>query len=270
MRRIFSPNRCFSSLKTPEFVYELNNGVHFDKKSAEPVWPKDERIKLYSMRFCPYAHRVHLVLNIKKIPYNVAYVELKEKPEWLVEKSPKAKVPAIELPNGERLVESLIICDYLEEAFPQVPLWPSDPLLKAKDRLVIDKFISGSRRMVLLVLAKSQNQDEDVKKAVKMVAEMNRELGLRGGNFFFGNRPGMVDLMIWPWMIKLTMVEKLFGDGFKFENYAHLDKWRRLMMEQDAVKGFYISPEHMETFFGAMMQGVSRPPYNLIALKASL
>lgn len=72
--------------------------------------------------------------------YDVVYVNLTQKPDWLIEKSPFNKVPCIELEGGETVYESLIIADYLDEAYPQNKLYPSNPLAKAKDKLLIDRF----------------------------------------------------------------------------------------------------------------------------------
>lgn len=72
--------------------------------------------------------------------YDVVYVNLTHKPDWLIEKSPLNKVPCIELEGGETLYESLIIADYLNDAYPQNKLYPSNPLAKAKDKLLIDRF----------------------------------------------------------------------------------------------------------------------------------
>lgn len=67
------------------------------------------------------------------------------KPDWLYDKSPLGKIPALELENGDVLYESLIICDYLDERYPQNPLHSTDPLQKAKDRLLIEQFSKVSK-----------------------------------------------------------------------------------------------------------------------------
>lgn len=67
------------------------------------------------------------------------------KPDWLYDKSPLGKIPALELDNGDVLYESLIICDYLDEKYPQNPLHSTDPLQKAKDRLLIEQFSKVSK-----------------------------------------------------------------------------------------------------------------------------
>ena len=67
-------------------------------------------------------------------------INLTDKPEWLYEKSPLGKIPALELESGDCIYESMIIADYLDEKYPQRPLYPKDPLKKAKDKLLIDQF----------------------------------------------------------------------------------------------------------------------------------
>lgn len=94
-----------------------------------------ERTKL------PFNHLNLLILFII-ISYDVVYINLTHKPEWLVEKNPLSKVPTLEFENGDILYESLIIADYLDEAYPENSLYPNDPLLKAKDKLLIERFNS--------------------------------------------------------------------------------------------------------------------------------
>lgn len=67
--------------------------------------------------------------------YDIVYINLSQKPEWY-----QGKVPGIVLENGETLYESLIISEYLDEAYPEHNLFPKDPLAKAKDKLLIEKF----------------------------------------------------------------------------------------------------------------------------------
>lgn len=112
---------------------------------------------MYSMRFCPYAQRAHLVLEAKHIPYHTAYINLKQKPEWLVQKSPLTKVPALEIPavNGDPLIESLIIADYLDEQYPQTPLHSKDPLQKARDKILIERFNAFITPYYRLMFSKS-------------------------------------------------------------------------------------------------------------------
>lgn len=50
------------------------------------------------------------------------------------------KVPALELPSGKVLYESLIIAEYLDEEYPTRPLYDKQPVRKALDRILINRF----------------------------------------------------------------------------------------------------------------------------------
>jgi len=92
---------------------------------------------------------------------------LRDKPEWLYEKHPQAKVPAIEFgPDNKTLFESLIIADYLDESHPdRRPLASKDPYQKAQDRLFVDNF--GSFSSAFAKVYHSSDELSDIWNAVK-------------------------------------------------------------------------------------------------------
>src|ERR1700733_5786424 len=58
-------------------------------------------------------------------------------------KHPLGKVPCIEVGEENQLIwESQVICDYLDEKYPDKPLHSKDPFKKAQDRLFIDQIVS--------------------------------------------------------------------------------------------------------------------------------
>jgi glutathione S-transferase len=93
-------------------------------------------LKLCGFHVSNYHNKVRLALLEKGIAFEEdANCRPSQKDEWLA-RSPMGKVPIIEL-NGATLSESQVICDYLEDAYPQVPLYPKDPLAKARVRELI-------------------------------------------------------------------------------------------------------------------------------------
>jgi hypothetical protein len=72
--------------------------------------------------------------------YDVVNINLQEKPEWYFLKNPLGKVPTLETESGDCIYESLIVADYLDEKYPQTPLHSRDPMQKAKDRILIERF----------------------------------------------------------------------------------------------------------------------------------
>ncbi|HEY9905093.1 MAG TPA: glutathione S-transferase family protein, partial [Candidatus Sericytochromatia bacterium] len=82
-------------------------------------------IEIYSATVCPFAHRSRLVLLEKEIDFELIEIDLQNKPEGFTEISPYGKVPVIKH-GDERVWESAIINEYLDEVFPEPPLMPVD------------------------------------------------------------------------------------------------------------------------------------------------
>jgi len=56
--------------------------------------------------------------------------------EWL-SISPAGKIPAMTTEDGQHLCETTVICDYLEEVYPDRPLYPTDPVARARVRQIM-------------------------------------------------------------------------------------------------------------------------------------
>jgi glutathione S-transferase len=87
----------------------------------------------------------------------------------LLARTPMGKVPFLEL-DGATLTESQVICEYLEDAYPQKPLYPRDPLERARVRELIT-YIELHMELVARRLYPQvffgQPADEAVKQAVQ-------------------------------------------------------------------------------------------------------
>ena len=85
-------------------------------------------LKLCGFRISNYHNKVRIVLLEKGVAFEEdASCSPSQKDEFLA-RSPMGKVPFLELDDGRRLAESEVICEYLDEAYPQKPLLPRDPL----------------------------------------------------------------------------------------------------------------------------------------------
>ena len=90
-------------------------------------------IKLVTSKISPFGHRVEMCLIEKKISYEKVDVDLADKPDWFIQDSPLGKAPII-YGNGRPLFESIAICEYLEESFPDISLHSKDAYTKAWHR----------------------------------------------------------------------------------------------------------------------------------------
>lgn len=180
-----------------------------------PVFPNDGIYQLYSMRFCPYAARTHLVLDAKEIPYHTVNIHLNDKPEWLFDANPLGKVPALQLvnkPNAPFVYESLLIAEYLDEVHPQNKLYPTDPLAKLQEKIWIERF-SPIASKFHQTNVDGTAQWNDIQNGLD---EFERELNRRGTTYYGGEKPNILDYAIWPWFPRIESLDVIFGEGCTF------------------------------------------------------
>ena len=94
-------------------------------------------LKLCGMHTSNYHNKVRIALFEKGVPFEEdAGCHPSQNDDWLA-RSPVGKVPILELDGGRRIAESEVICEYLEDAYPQKPLLPKDAYERAKARELI-------------------------------------------------------------------------------------------------------------------------------------
>jgi glutathione S-transferase len=93
-------------------------------------------LKLCGFSTSNYYNKIKLQLLLKDIPFEEELVWVGNSHPKLMARSFMGKVPFLETPQG-CLSESMVIAEYLEQAYPQHPLLPSDPMQAAKLRELI-------------------------------------------------------------------------------------------------------------------------------------
>ncbi len=94
-------------------------------------------LELYHHGSSACAAKVRFALAEKRLPWIGHYVDIlageQFQPGFLAI-NPKAVVPVL-VHDGEIIRESTVICEYLEEAFREHPIYPSSPLERARVRI---------------------------------------------------------------------------------------------------------------------------------------
>jgi glutathione S-transferase len=97
-------------------------------------------VRLIDAPRCPYCARVRIALAEKGIELETVEVDLADRPQWLLELNPPhGRVPVLD-DDRFTLPESDVIMVYLEEAHPDPPLLPADPVERARARLLVHRF----------------------------------------------------------------------------------------------------------------------------------
>jgi maleylpyruvate isomerase len=98
-------------------------------------------MKLYDYFRSSAAYRVRIALNLKRLSYDAVPIHLskdggrQKTPEYRAI-NPQMRVPALVLSNGDRLIQSLAIIEYLDETLPDPALLPVEAVERAQVRAV--------------------------------------------------------------------------------------------------------------------------------------
>ena len=90
---------------------------------------------VYGANLSPFVRKVRVFLAEKGLDYQLEQVSPFAPPPEFLAISPLKRIPAFrdtERPEPNTLADSSIICDYLEHKYPQKPLYPGDPYLRAR------------------------------------------------------------------------------------------------------------------------------------------
>ncbi|XP_062832352.1 glutathione S-transferase omega-1 isoform X2 [Anolis carolinensis] len=199
------------------------------------------------MRYCPFAQRTRLVLKAKGIKHEIVNINLKNKPDWFFEKNPGGLVPVLETSKGQLIYESSITCEYLDEAYPENKLYPTDPYEKAFQKMTLELFST------LLSLAYKHlfgvKNGEDMSAVKKEYSEkllkFEEILVNRNTTFFGGNSVSMIDYLIWPWFERL----ELFQLQDCLDHLPKLKEWVEVMMLDPAVQATTSDLQKIKGFF---------------------
>lgn len=96
-------------------------------------------MQLYSYFRSSAAYRVRIALNLKGLSYTTTAVHLvkdgghNRRAEFR-SINPQMRLPVLATAQGDTLIQSLAIIEYLDETHPEPPLLPKDPLARARVR----------------------------------------------------------------------------------------------------------------------------------------
>ncbi|KAM4730283.1 glutathione S-transferase omega-1-like [Anableps anableps] len=226
--------------------------------SPAPGPVPQDRVRLYSMRFCPFAQRTRLVLHAKGIKFETINIHLKQKPDWFLEKNPQGLVPAIETAAGEVVYESNITCEYLDELYPEKRLLPATPFGKAQQRMMLEHFSKIIPHLFKISSARKKGEDVSGLEAElkEKFTNLNEHLVKRKTTFFGGDTITLIDYMMWPFFERLGM----FGVQHCLDHTPELKKWTECMLKDPAVKATIHSTDHHKAFFSGYQDG--KPDYD--------
>ncbi|HVJ32344.1 MAG TPA: glutathione S-transferase family protein [Terriglobia bacterium] len=199
-------------------------------------------LTLISHHLCPYVQRVAIALAEKRIPFERTYVDLAAKPDWFLAISPLGKVPLLRCDAGV-LFESAVICEYLEDAYPETSLLPADPWQRARLR----GWVEFATATLADIWGFETAQDEvatrgkalDLRKKFIRVEEV-----LDGGPFFSGGRFSLVDAAFAPVFRYFDLFDQIADFGV-FADLKRVAAWRDHLAARESVQNA-VTPDYRQ------------------------
>ena len=172
-------------------------------------------MKLFGFFRSSAAFRVRIALNLKGLAYEDAFIHLRRGDQRTADYlavNPQGLVPALEI-DGETLIQSQAIIEYLDETHPEPPLLPRDAAGRARVRalaaVVACDIHPINNLRVLRYLGRSLGHDQAAVEtwynhwiAAGFAALESLLAGdARTGRFCHGDRPGLADIALVPQVV---------------------------------------------------------------------
>jgi len=186
---------------------------------------------LYSFRRCPYAMRARLALATCCESSSLEWREvvLKDKPQAMLDISPKGTVPVLHLADGQIIEESLEIMlwafennpEKSQQCFPKENQTESFELIKQNDgefKWALDRYKYSDR----------YDETEAFYREKGEVFLKHLEDKLSKHTFLMGENVGLVDFAIFPFIRQFAHVNKKWFDD---SPYVALKQWLNHWLE---------------------------------------
>lgn len=95
---------------------------------------------LFHLWLHPFSRKVRIVLAEKKLDFDLKVEKIWERRTEFLALNPAGDVPVLIEPDGTTIANSQVICEYLEEVYPENNLLGSDPVQRSETRRLISWF----------------------------------------------------------------------------------------------------------------------------------
>ncbi|KAF8781211.1 hypothetical protein HU200_000677 [Digitaria exilis] len=192
-------------------------------------------VKLIGGYGSPYVHRIEMALRLKRVPYELILEDLRNKSELLLKHNPIHKLVPVLLHGDRTICESLVILEYIDEAFDGPPLLPTDPYERSEARFWA-QFIDQKRAFL-----------KEAKENLTLL-----EAQLKGRSFFGGDTIGFLDIAACALAHWLGVTEE--GTGVTLVNKEELPafcRWADGYVNDETVKESLPVREELVAYFSA-------------------
>jgi glutathione S-transferase len=198
-------------------------------------------ITLYGFAISNYYNKIKLALKEKEIAFLEEIVPPSQD-DSMLKRSPLGKIPFIETPDGY-LSESQAILEYLEDAYPENPLYPAAVFERGKCREFIHH-IELNVELLARRLYKEAIMGGSVSDETKQEVLERLEIGLKGlarltkfSPFILGTHFSAADVVAWPHFFLISFAtQKIYGKDLVAEYVPGVADYLKTMESRPYVQ----------------------------------
>ncbi len=179
-------------------------------------------IHLYSDSRCPFSHRARIVLNKKDMDFKIIDININLRQDLML-LNPYNETPVlvddIDKNNKKKdliLLDTNIVCEYIDERFPHPQLMPIEPAEKARLRMLMHHFDKELFQYLRQLDSNLGNKDSKMKKESEKIKKKivtgldsiaNVFVTNKKADYLFGNSFTLLDAAILPLLWRLNYYE---------------------------------------------------------------
>jgi glutathione S-transferase len=190
---------------------------------------------LFTFRRCPYAIRARLALALAQIDYETFEVDLKNKPDRLLQLSPKATVPVLLLVDNRLIEQSIDIMFWaLQQYGPASALPKTDTDMAISMQRIAENdgpFKQALDRYKYPERFSEYSVHELQQAATDWIVQWNS--ALVNGQYFLGDKPSLVDYALLPFVRQFAAVNQVHFNDLPIEN---LQTWLQHLTQTELFK----------------------------------
>ena len=174
-----------------------------------------EKPILYSFKRCPYAMRARMAIFLTDIQCELREVHLKNKPQSMLDLSPKGTVPVLQIDAYKVIDESLEIVEWalgINDIFKKNKILPDQEVL-TKDLISLfdDEFKFHLDRYKYSVRYQDANPIQSRSKCLEILNKI--ENSISNSNWFFGDSVNKLDICILPFIRQFRIADPEWFDS---------------------------------------------------------
>jgi len=218
-------------------------------------YEEEQDVKVLNFWASPFGMRVLIGLEEKGVKYEYHEESLPSKSDLLLQMNPVHKKIPVLVHNGNPVSESLIILQYIDEAWTTSnPLLPSDPYDRARARFwadFVDKKIYGNGASPLMRSTGEAEEEakRNILESLRLLEGALKELSGGIKPYFGGEQFGFMDIAFIPFASWFHAWEAMGNWKIPLETqFPGLHEWVNACMQRDSVKKILPHPNKLAEF----------------------